>query len=107
MVIDFDSAKKRIGKVPENEIDTLLQSAIDESRSIENNIEYLSASLAGLVTLRKILRHAKRRGDLDEAIRCYAFDCCPPSEENELCGEIPCTECWSCFCKQFSSNALQ
>ena len=83
MVIDFDSSKKRICGLDASRIDVLLERAIDDTHATEDRIDYLTSSLAGLTTFRKMLRYAKRRGNIEEAIARYAFDSCPPSRENE------------------------
>lgn len=100
MIVDFDSEAVCI-----DNIDFIINETLNSTRELELMQDEIPSSLSGFVTFRMILRYAKRCGNIDEAVKKYAFDCCPPKkkEKETQCGQIPCNECW----KRFIDNYIE
>lgn len=105
MIIELKDRKEK--NLLKKNVNKLIETTQAESEQLEDLLETAPAILGGYRTFRNILRSVKRGIELDDAIESFALEGCPPQQTEasiQLCGEIPCSECWKKFVIQYSEQ---
>lgn len=100
-----DSSKKNIKSC----INDLLKDSYGQSDYLEDLMDSAPDIIEGHYRFRNILRYIKRGHSIDEAVKEYAAEGCPPKAPVDIedCENIQCTECWKTFIYNYQQAIIK
>lgn len=92
----------------QSDVNRLIEKSVKQTNEIVEYVNTVPTLLTGHFNLRNILRSVKRGYTLDESIKIYAGNACPPNSADDIeCEKTTCENCWKYYIEKYKTEGSE